>query len=39
MNIAEQKRLAGDIVRLKSNVAACTMSFLLLCLILLCLPR
>jgi hypothetical protein len=29
----QQQRLAADIERLKANVAACSMSFVLLCLI------
>jgi len=33
----EQQRLAADIERLKANVAACSASFVLLCLIVLCL--
>jgi hypothetical protein len=37
--IREQKRLQAEILRLKADVAACTASFLLLCLILLNLPR
>jgi hypothetical protein len=39
MDSHEQRRLAADIARMKANVAACTMSFLLLGLILLNLPR
>jgi hypothetical protein len=39
MNSHEERRLAADIQRMKANVAACTMSFLLLGLILLSLPR
>jgi len=34
-----QTQLESEILRVKANVAACSMSFLLLCLILLNLPR
>ncbi len=39
MDSHEQRRLVADIERLKANVAASSMSFLLLGLILLNLPR
>jgi hypothetical protein len=35
MSNPQQRLLAADITRLKANVAACSMSFMLLCLIIL----
>jgi len=33
--MSNEQRLAADLARLKANVAACSMSFVLVCLILL----